>query len=90
MVLIALFRSISIFRTSNSFIANARPSVPDSLALLWFAQYAPSSASYTPIYLNTDSIPPAYMTGSLFQYDSSVSFWNFCAAGNYAGTFLLL
>lgn len=25
--------------------------------------------------------------GSLFQYDSSVSFWNFLAAGNYAARF---
>lgn len=24
--------------------------------------------------------------GSLFNYDSSVAFWNFLAAGNYAGT----
>ena len=25
--------------------------------------------------------------GSLFKYDNSISFWNFCAAGNYAGRF---
>ena len=28
-----------------------------------------------------------FFRGSLFQYDSSVSFWNFLAAGNYASRF---
>ena len=28
-----------------------------------------------------------YNRGTLFKYDSSVAFWNFCAAGNYASRF---
>jgi hypothetical protein len=28
-----------------------------------------------------------FYSGSLFKYDSSVAFWNFCAVGNYAARF---
>ena len=50
-------RSISLFRTSYSFVATARAAVPDQLALLWFSQYAPSSSSYTPLYLASENAP---------------------------------
>ena len=53
-------RSISLFRTSYSFVAVARPPVPDVLALLWFAQYAPSSSSYTPLYVRAVQAPPTH------------------------------
>mmetsp|Transcript_4731 Transcript_4731/g.6492 ORF Transcript_4731/g.6492 Transcript_4731/m.6492 type:complete len:670 (+) Transcript_4731:1-2010(+) len=76
-------RSISLFRTSYSFVAVCRE-VPDHLALLWFSQYAPSSSSYAPFYVAAEFVPVPYSRGSLYKYDSSVSFWNFLAAGNYA------
>ncbi|KAJ1414037.1 peptidase family C69-domain-containing protein [Ochromonadaceae sp. CCMP2298] len=79
-------RSISMFRTSYSFVALARP-VPDKLALLWFGTYNPASCSYAPFYVAADHVPAAYTRGSLFQYDPSSAFWNFLAAGNYAGRF---
>ena len=53
-------RAISLFRTSYSFVAVARPAVPDVLALLWFAQYAPSSSSYTPLYVRAVQAPPTH------------------------------
>eukprot|EP00981_Chlorochromonas_danica_P008430 scaffold2193_cov179-Ochromonas_danica.AAC.9 len=80
-------RSISLFRTSYSFVSQARPTRPDQLALLWFSQYAPSASSYAPFYVASNHVPKPYMKGSLFKYDSSVSFWNFLAAGNYAARF---
>eukprot|EP01038_Epipyxis_sp_PR26KG_P012679 gene12679-17000_t len=80
-------RAISLFRTSYSFVAVSRPKVPDILALLWFSQYAPSSSSYAPFYVASTIVPAPYSRGSLFKYDSFSSFWNFCAAGNYAGRF---
>lgn len=52
-------RSISLFRTSYSFVAQARP-VDDILALLWFSQYAPSSSSYTPLYVSTENVPKQF------------------------------
>lgn len=55
-------RAISLFRTSYSFVAVARTAVPDSLSLLWFAQYAPSSASYVPLYVGARKAPSTHMT----------------------------
>ena len=52
-------RSISLFRTSYSFVAQARQ-VDSMMALLWFAQYAPSSSSYAPLYLSTSIVPVSY------------------------------
>ena len=34
-------RAISLFRTSQSYIAQARQSVPSMLAMVWFGLYAP-------------------------------------------------
>ena len=31
-----------------------------------------------------------FVSGSLFKYDNTVAFWNFCAAGNYASRFYRL
>ena len=38
----------------------AREAVPDSLALLWLCQYAPSSSSYAPFYIKANDVPKAY------------------------------
>ena len=80
-------RAISMFRTSYSFIAQSRASVPDQLARMWYGQYNPASCSFVPLYVASESLPKAYTTGSLFKYDAKVAFWNFLAAGNYAGRF---
>lgn len=80
-------RAISLFRTSYSIVVQARPATPDQLALLWFSQYAPSSANYAPLYLAAADVPAPYKRGTLFKYENTVPFWNFCAAGNYAGRF---
>ena len=53
-------RAISLFRTSYSIVAVARSNIPDSLALLWLCQYAPSSSSYAPFYLASTTVPTPY------------------------------
>jgi dipeptidase len=53
-------RSISLFRTSYSFVATPRKNVPDILALMWFGQYAPSSTSYAPFYVSSQVVPPTH------------------------------
>jgi dipeptidase len=78
-------RAISMFRTSYSFVAQARKGVPDQLARMWYGQYNPSSCSYAPLYVASESLPTMFTTGSLFQYDHKVAFWNYLAAANYAG-----
>lgn len=50
-------RAISLFRTSYSFVAHARPEAPDQLAVVWFAQYAPSCTSYAPLYVSATDVP---------------------------------
>jgi dipeptidase len=80
-------RSIGLFRTSYSFVAESREAVPDWMSMMWFSQHAAFAASYVPLYLVAEDAPQEYRTGSLFTYDSSVAFWNFCAAGNYAARF---
>lgn len=49
-----------MFRTSYSFVALSRPAIPDQLALMWYGNYNPSSCSYTPFYLASEHLPPAY------------------------------
>lgn len=80
-------RSISLFRTSYSFVTQARKNVPDALGILWYAPHAPSGSSYLPFFLGATEVPFAYMRGSLHRYDPSVAFWNFLAVANYAARF---
>jgi hypothetical protein len=78
-------RAISLFRTSYSFVSVSRKHLPAVVnPVLWFSQYMPSSSTYTPFYLAATEAPRPFTRGSLFNYDPSVSFWNFAAAGNYA------
>ncbi|KAJ1429908.1 peptidase family C69-domain-containing protein [Ochromonadaceae sp. CCMP2298] len=67
-------RAIAIHRTAYAFVAQAR-SVPDELALLWFAPYNPTAASFAPFYLAAESISRGFSTGSLFQFDPKVGTW---------------
>jgi dipeptidase len=81
-------RSISMFRTSYSIVCVARGHLPDSVgALLWFAQYAPHTSTYSPFYVQSLEAPKPFTKGSFFKYDSSVAFWNFLSCGNWANRF---
>ena len=80
-------RSISIFRTSYSFVAVARKSIVSNiLAMIWFGQYQPSSGNYVPVYVAADAAEPL-TRGSLFKYDSNIPFWNYLVVNNYASRF---
>jgi dipeptidase len=80
-------RAISLFRTSYSFVAHSRNDVPDILSLVWFAQYAPDSSTYVPLYVASKQIPPAYSTGAMHMYTSKSAWWNHALIGNYAARF---
>lgn len=81
-------RAISLFRTSYSIVAQARPHLPNEVgALVWYTQYAPSVSAYTPLYVASENAPVEYTRGSLFKYESNVAFWNFAAVGNWAARF---
>jgi dipeptidase len=49
-----------MFRTSYSFVAQSRASVPDELALVWFGTYNPTACSYAPFYVSAEHVPKAY------------------------------
>lgn len=80
-------RAMSLFRTSQSFVATARSNIPRELALLWFTQYAPDISTYTPLYLQSTSAPPSWIRGDFRLYSNKSSWWNFCVIGNYVAKF---
>ena len=51
-------RAISMFRTSYSFVATARPLKTNLLAFLWFGQYQPSTSSYMPVFVSAEAPEP--------------------------------
>ncbi len=65
-------RSISLFRTSYSFVAQARADVPDVLTLLWFGPHAPSATAYVPLYLSANGIPEAF---TKYEYLNFIVFY---------------
>jgi dipeptidase len=61
-------RTISLFRTSYSFVAQSRAFRPDVLSLLFLCQYAPDVASYSPIYISGTALAPSWTRGSMHMY----------------------
>ena len=80
-------RTISLFRTSYSFVATARQHVPRELALLWLSQYAPDMSSFTPMYIQAEKLPKAFITGNMHSYNPDSAWWSFSVAGNWASRF---
>ena len=68
-------------------MAVGRAHVPDLLALVWLAQYAPDSSTYTPLYVSSRLLPYPWIRGAMHQYDPESAWWNFAAVGNYAARF---
>jgi dipeptidase len=58
-------RTISLFRTSYSFVATARANKPDELAMMWFSLHAPDTAPYTPLYVSSDQLPLSWVRGAM-------------------------
>ena len=82
-------RTISLFRTSYSFVAVARSWVPNMLGHIWLCQYAPVHSSYTPMYVASEKLPLPFIRGAMQRYDEESAWWNFCAVGNYASRFYI-
>ncbi len=62
-------RTISLFRTSYSFVAQARSNVHNVLSRVWMSQYAPDTSSYIPLYVATDTLPDSLIKGTMHKYD---------------------
>mmetsp|Transcript_27697 Transcript_27697/g.30243 ORF Transcript_27697/g.30243 Transcript_27697/m.30243 type:complete len:693 (-) Transcript_27697:307-2385(-) len=82
-------RTISLFRTSYSFVAEPRQGIDDVFQRLWFSQYAPDSSTYTPLYIAANSLPKPFIKGTMHKYDTNSAWWNFAVVGNYAGRFYM-
>eukprot|EP00599_Poterioochromonas_sp_BG-1_P008283 CAMPEP_0173138200 /NCGR_PEP_ID=MMETSP1105-20130129/3549_1 /TAXON_ID=2985 /ORGANISM="Ochromonas sp., Strain BG-1" /LENGTH=682 /DNA_ID=CAMNT_0014050751 /DNA_START=31 /DNA_END=2079 /DNA_ORIENTATION=+ len=82
-------RTISLFRTSYSFVATPRKGVDDVFQRMWLSQYAPDSSTYTPIYISAKDISKAWRHGTMHKYDPTSAWWNFAVVGNYAGRFYM-
>jgi len=77
-------RTISLFRTSYSYIARSTSALPSTVgAMLLFAPHAAATSAYVPFYLASEAVPPAYATGSLFRYRGDVAYWAVAAVCNW-------
>lgn len=93
-------RTISIHRTSYSFVAQARAPKVDHLAgpagttsvdypnglggVLWLAHHSPQNSLYLPLYAATLRLPDSFGRGSLYRMDRASAWWAFCAVANNA------
>lgn len=69
-------RTISIHRTSYSFVVEARPSLPTRLLTrMWFGSSIPHATYYQPVYVFASSPPPSLSIGSLHFVDRRSTFW---------------
>eukprot|EP01036_Dinobryon_divergens_P024922 gene24922-33415_t len=71
-------RTISLFRTSYSFVAWHREWVHPDLSLLFLCQYAPDVSTYTPIFVRGEQLAPSWTSGSMHMYsDQSGRFYRY-------------
>jgi len=88
-------RTISIHRTSYSFVAQAKAPTgepraanvdyPNGLGgVLWLAHHSPQNSVYLPLYSATLSLPASFGRGSLYRVDRASAWWAFCAVANNA------
>ena len=61
-------RTISLFRTSYSFVAWHREWVHPDLSLLFLCQYAPDVSTYTPIFVRGEQLAPSWTSGSMHKF----------------------
>lgn len=80
-------RAISIYRCSYSWVSESRAHVPNELGVVWFSQYAPHASGAVPLYVSAPDIPKGFSSGSLLEFDLSVSYWAHAAVGNWADRF---
>lgn len=64
-------RTISLFRTSYSFVAEPRRGEVGSwFPRVWFSQYAPDQSTFVPLYVTADKLPKTWVSGAMHKYNS--------------------
>ena len=82
-------RTISIFRSTYTFIAEARSRtasgerlLPDAGTTVWFGPHAAHSTCYVPINMAMTSVPEVYRRGFQGTMDKKSAFWAFRYVSN--------
>lgn len=69
-------RTISIYRTTESFLVQARGWLPNEVGgLVWFGAHAAQSTAYVPVVIGMERVPDTLSYGHQGVYNASTSFW---------------
>lgn len=79
-------RAISMFRTTFSFIAHVRGTMPDEVGgVFWYGQDAPHGTVYVPVYGSQAELPAAYAQGKQSEFSDDCAWWAFNFLNNWMG-----
>jgi dipeptidase len=69
-------RAISIQRTSDSYVVQARSWLPDEVGgVLWFGPHTPHATSYTPFPTGVSALPASFSAGHQGALEKDTAFW---------------
>ncbi|KAF0694904.1 Aste57867_14246 [Aphanomyces stellatus] len=78
-------RSISMHRTTHSFVLQTRAALPDAIGgLAWFGHGIPADTVYFPIACGQSRLPAVFNQGRRTLFDSESTFWAFHFTSNWA------
>jgi dipeptidase len=78
-------RPVSAIFCSYSYIAQARPNLPDPVGgVLWFGPAVAYETVYAPMYAGAENVSTSYTTGDRTDYDSDAAYWTFDFVTNWA------
>ncbi|ETV98410.1 hypothetical protein H310_08577 [Aphanomyces invadans] len=78
-------RSVSMHRTTHSFVLQARGNLPDDVGgVTWYALGAPHGSIYTPFSCAQRTIPPSYLVGRRHEFNPKAAWWAFQFVNNWS------
>ncbi len=78
-------RPVSAIFCSYSYIAQARPHLPDPVGgVLWFGPAVAYETVYAPMYAGAENVSTSYTTGNRTEYDPDAAYWTFDFVTNWA------
>ena len=79
-------RATATQQTGFWFVAQARPSLPDDMGILWFGVDDAATSCLSPIYCSATEVPECLSenNGSMLRYSPTSSFWLFNRVAQFA------
>ncbi|KAF0701197.1 Aste57867_8306 [Aphanomyces stellatus] len=78
-------RSISMHRTTHSFVLQSRGDLPDDVGgVAWYSLGAPHGSVYTPFSCGQSSIPSSYLASRKHEFDTKSAWWAFEFVNNWS------